>query len=89
MMPFSLEDLSSQQKQDSSATQSTGWSLSYILPDKIILGKVFWSIIQQQPFEMISYSVAIALEDVAKVVIAGLVLFPDEVDVFLKLTKKD
>jgi hypothetical protein len=29
------------------------------------------------------------MEDVTKIVIGGLILFPDEVDVFLKLTEKD
>jgi len=63
-----------------SGTLKSSWALQQLLPDKIILGKVFWSLIQNQPLEIISYSVAILLEDIAKVVISGLMLFPVEKD---------
>jgi hypothetical protein len=74
MLSSSLS-LDNYERGDSSKYKSS-WALQQFLPDKIILGKVFWSLIQNQPLEIISYSVAIMLEDIAKVVISGLMLFP-------------
>ena len=74
MLSSSLS-LDNYERGDSSKHKSS-WALQQFLPDKIILGKVFWSLIQNQPLEIISYSVAIMLEDIAKVVISGLMLFP-------------
>ena len=47
---------------------------------------MFWSLIQNHPLEIISYSVAILIEDAAKVIISGLILFPAQKDEWLLMT---
>ena len=53
------------------------------LPDKNILSKAFWMIIQASPFGVYTYLVNVILEDIAKVAVAGLILVPNELDIFL------
>jgi len=57
--------------------------LEKFLPDKNILSKAFWMIIQASPFGVYTYLVNVILEDIAKVAVAGLILVPNELDIFL------
>jgi hypothetical protein len=83
-----FDDYSSNGVSSSHSRLSKQYGLSKFLPDKDLLAKTFWMIIQASPFGVITYTITVFLEDALKVFIASLILFPDDLDEFLHLDYK-